>query len=192
MPIRPPNNRIALVYGYVVCLCSLGFIVLGLNLSLPNFVRLMTFDATGTASYRNPGSFREFKDAHVEHRIQLTRLLRGGRAERDNSAAQNMSSLERAQLSGAALDSVTYVPLKLSDVTVLPDSQLRAEYRETQMADAANLKRDLQSNLISGLQMALIAAIVFFLHWRWVQGFSNFSATTSAPSVPAVVEPSNS
>jgi len=184
MPIRPPNNRIALIYGYVVCLCSLGFIVLGLNLSIPNIIRLMAFDNSMAAL--GGESFRDFKDQHVTHRIELTHLLRGGRAERPQNAVDQMTALERAQLSGAVPESVTYTPLKVSDVTVLPDSVLRADYNEMIEANRTSARSNLQTDLITGLQMALVAAVVFVLHWRWLQGFSN--ATVETAVVPVALD----
>jgi len=174
MTIRPPNNRIALIYGYLVCLGALGFLVTGLSLALPNMIRLMTYRTPRPAAMMQ--DFDAYKQQHVEQRIQLTRLLRSGRVTMQVvDRLPDLSPEERARLMGIDSNATVFVPLKVSDVMVLPDSVLRANYLEGQMAMEERNRRGTQDNLIAGLQMAFLAAVVFVLHWRWLQGFSEES-----------------
>lgn len=62
--------------------------------------------------------------------------------------------------------------------TVSSDADLRRMYEAEREAQIGNTKFQATRSLFSGLLFIILAGVLFFIHWRWLQGI------TSAPATP--------
>ncbi len=62
--------------------------------------------------------------------------------------------------------------------TVSSDADLRRMYEAEREAQIGSTKFQATRSLFSGLLFIVLAAVLFFIHWRWLKGI------TTAPSTP--------
>lgn len=144
------NRFVAQIYGYAVCLIT----VIVMLISIKGIIDA-AFDlsdpvrAHGGAFGRTGRPLTNFDLYKLEARREGARPTRTGPDGRD-----------------------------LMVDTVSSDADLRRMYEAEREAQIGNTKFQATRSLFSGLLFIVLAAVLFFIHWRWLKGI------TSAPATP--------
>lgn len=144
------NRFVAQIYGYGVCLIT----VIVMLISIKGIIDA-AFDlsdpvrAHGGAFGRTGRPLTNFELYKMEARRDAVRPPRSG-----------------PDGSGVVVD------------TVSSDADLRRMYEAEREAQIGSTKFQATRSLFSGLLFIILAAVLFFIHWRWLKGI------TTAPSTP--------
>lgn len=187
---RPiPTSRIGIFYGYCVCFIALGVALVGLNTVVSRMVDLSFPQASmeeqsfgsGTPEFN---SFRDYKQQVLAARVERIGELRQKFAQvTDGEDSASVVRVRKADLQ----------PLLTDALRVPTDEELQSEYNDwlaqqraqapaRQLKALTNHRYEITRDLLSGLQLFLTGAILFILHWRWVQ--RRIERVPPAPSSP--------
>lgn len=144
------NRFVAQIYGYAVCLITVVVMLISIKGIIDAAFDLSDpVRANGGAFGRSGRPLTNFELYKIEARREAVRPARSG-----------------PEASGVAVD------------TVSSDSDLRRMYEAEREAQIGSTKFQATRSLFSGLLFIILAAVLFFIHWRWLKGI------TTAPATP--------